>query len=665
VSLILLRWVFFASALSPKDYASWAQETFTAIRKALGGEALPNPYFIDFPKGVPKNTEKFWWELIMGAEHPRDAAINFVLTGNLLGIPGYGELRHTYEEMVARHKAHIGDGRKLSVLEPTSYEEMVYHLVREVGESTVPVSADMRDVYRQLLREVDLETVAVPRTKEALALFNEEAVRRGFAHVLNVPTATDVLRLAVAMSGGDVSLQEKPRFRFSRQERRALLFALNKANINTDDIGRRLGEFKALFHALHPFEARMKPLVTERVGEIIQRAMSGNLPMSRQGRINMAMAVNDVATALPLFTAGEMWRSADWLLRTVDEKAAKALLVAFAESAPQVAGSVLLATLQQLLNRHADSAPRRFVTKSGRFHTETVDPRKPIKQKLVGKLALIVENEMRRRLAGVNLVVADELANVALPMSNRQTEEGFVSLPRGSRFAIPMGKQDDLRLFLSWVQKPSTRDADLDLSVAVLDEEFRTVALVNYNSLRGDGLRHSGDRTSARPPDGAFEAVDVDFREFSNGVFYVMPIVQSYQGDVFDDLADVRFGFMRRNPKDGGQPFEPSTVETSYRLTATGRNVFPSVVKFEKGKAEFCFINLSGRGRVAGTIHDAMEHLMELAKKEAQTTYLTVGWLASLTNPNAEAVSFGLGGDVTYTPATISELFSATPSPRG
>jgi hypothetical protein len=68
-----------------------------------------------------------------------------------------------------------------------------------------------------------------------------------------VDTATDVLRLAAALSGGDIALRERTRLRrFTRRERRFLLALLERAPNLDDDVARRRERFKRLLHDLHP-----------------------------------------------------------------------------------------------------------------------------------------------------------------------------------------------------------------------------------------------------------------------------------------------------------------------------------------------------------------------------------------------------------------------------
>src|SRR5690606_35352948 len=74
---------------------------------------------------------------------------------------------------------------------------------------------------------------------------------------ISIRSATDVLRLAVAMSDGDVSMREKSKFRvFTRRERRFLLKNLNGASSLEEDMARDTEKWKRLMKYLHPNDYR-------------------------------------------------------------------------------------------------------------------------------------------------------------------------------------------------------------------------------------------------------------------------------------------------------------------------------------------------------------------------------------------------------------------------
>jgi hypothetical protein len=114
----------------------------------------------------------------------------------------------------------------------------------------------------------------------------------------------------------------------------------------------------------------------------------------------------------------------------------------------------------------------------------------------------------------VDLAVIDaELTGLVAPYTERTAARALVTLTRGSTRPLPAGRH--LRLFCHWTETAGGPRVDLDLSVAFYNQAWRHVATCDYTSLRVDGAVHSGDLTSAPPPGGSSEFVDLDVDELA------------------------------------------------------------------------------------------------------------------------------------------------------
>jgi hypothetical protein len=127
---------------------------------------------------------------------------------------------------------------RLKVLQPATpatlgeiFAELVARPARWTGEQR----EDALFLVRRLGRDIDLSTVAFKENMVHLAVQCLEAGIQA-----RVGTATDVLRLAVGMSDGDVALREPSRLRsFKRTERRFLVSLLERATHLEEDLARR------------------------------------------------------------------------------------------------------------------------------------------------------------------------------------------------------------------------------------------------------------------------------------------------------------------------------------------------------------------------------------------------------------------------------------------
>jgi hypothetical protein len=108
-------------------------------------------------------------------------------------------------------------------------------------------------------------------------------------------------------------------------------------------------------------------------------------------------------------------------------------------------------------------------------------------------------------------------------------------LPRGSRTRVD-GKV--LRFFAYWRQ--SSERTDFDLSAVLLDEDFGYLGHVSWTNFGEDGAVYSGDIVDA--PDGATEFIDIALDTV--GAAYVVPQVNVFASEGFDDVAESLFGWM-------------------------------------------------------------------------------------------------------------------------
>jgi hypothetical protein len=174
-----------------------------------------------------------------------------------------------------------------------------------------------------------------------------------------------------------------------------------------------------------------------------------------------------------------------------------------------------------------------------------------------------------------------------------------VTLPRGSVIGVPSGRF--VRLFLHWME--SDQNVDLDLSAAIFDADWRHIGTCDYTSLRwvADAAVHSGDFTSAPPPDGAAEFLDLDAEALAAaGARHVVTAVFSYNNVAFDDMAEAFAGVMVRDEApEAGAAFEPRTVEQRFDLGGRSRASVPFV--FDLSTRELRWLDMT-QG-VTGTHH--------------------------------------------------------------
>ncbi|MFF3444331.1 hypothetical protein [Streptosporangium sp. NPDC002721] len=632
-----------------------------AVRHLVGDHVQHNAYFIDFPKNVP-DTLKFWVGLMReamldpaGAKAVRSPALN------LLALPRYGRYQHTYADLLGAHAELIAlAGDRVTVLElGASLESEARELYLSMAGSEVPPSAEDLAALRSLAAFGADELERIPM-RENRAVINEARLAAG--RPLLVDTVTDVLRLACGCSGGDVTLATPTRFRsFSRAERRALLGALDEvaSPAGLGDVPRYRERWKRLGERLHPGEHPKFP----RAAQVFEVARGVRRARGLDSRVEAALSDGRTGEAVELLerAPGALLRRLDHLLRTGSP--ASAVLDAAERAAGGASGRVLLSLREHLQNRLAPAAGRVFVNRHGRAWA-TDDARSPIEEDVVSRAVAILDEEIIRRLPDPGTLVVDpEALDIALPLSAKAVAPGLGMLPRGSLSAVD---GELLRFFVHWRQ--SERRTDYDLSALMLDDSYGNPQHISWTNYGNDFAEYSGDLTEA--PDGASEFVNIRLAQAKRSI--IIPQVNIYDGEAFDEAAEAFFGYMTRDAEQEGMPFEPRTVRMKSDLRGAGRVALPLVfLRGDDGAWRVKWLHLYLKGypgfnqvegnRVTASLlvrsiverdHLRVRHLADLLRRKGSkgehTTY--IGLWAPADLPEGTRV---------YTPGTLHELIPA------
>ncbi|MEI5520244.1 TerD family protein [Streptomyces brasiliscabiei] len=647
------------SGLSGAAVLHTARRTLPIVRELVGDHVRHNSYFIDFPANVP-DTEEFWARCVaraLGDEKAREGVLTQLANGvlDLLSLPTYGRYQHTYEEMLAAQDELIASaGDRVTVLHlGGDLDDELTALYLALAGSTTPLGEEHLGDLGVLARRCALgpQPERIP-VRENRAVVNE--ARLGVGTDLLLDTVTDVLRLACALSGGDVTLQEPTRFRkLSRPVRRGLLAGLDAvvaANpAKLADVHAHREPFKRLGERLHPHEYPRWP----HAAEVFAVARGEKEARSFDSQVERLLDAFDVAGAATLLKSapGKLFRALDLLLRIAADRAERDAVVAAAvEAAPRVSGRVLLSVREHFHNRARESGELRvFVNRRGRAWVAP-DDRPPVPDADRDRLVAALDAELRGRLPVPDRLLLDpEVLDVALPLSGRATAAGLGVLPRGSVSEVD---GERLRFFVYW--KETEHRTDYDLSALLLHSDYSTDAWLSYTSLTAIGGRHSGDVTEA--PDGASEFIDLTLDRV-RGTF-VVPQVNIYAGEGFEEVEESFFGFMLRDGEQKGRPFEPRTVRMKSELRGVGRVALPLAFRRgDDGRWRAKWLHLYLKGVSAGNrVEENQASVSKLVRAVMEREQLTVGYLADLMSGDATVMDLWDGGAVPDGPVTYIGL---------
>jgi hypothetical protein len=531
------------------------------------------------------------------------------------------------------------------------------------------------------------ETMAIAIARLVQISPNPAAMMRDVAS--HVRTATDVLRVAAVLMGGNAGLVEPMQLgSIRRRLRRTLLEALEQLPLEqvVEDMLRHVPLWKRVGERLHPFE-HVAQLTNTAIafavvrGTQLSRVSFGDRlrdaarlhPFLRvdgdrlrgtrwAGPIEAALRAKNPRAALARLThrPGELLRRADHLVRLSQLHQIDALqtILKAVELAAQKGAPAMMLTLAGHVARRGRPWPRRvFFPKGEVLRAFAVpDQRTPLRADasavIVGAIRkqLMLRAEQRKQFP--RAVIDRALVDLLVPIAERAASPSKLAWPRGSELPVPDGQT--LRLFLHWEEPPNAR-VDLDLSVALYDASWRHVGTCDFTNLVvGDRAAvHSGDLTSAPSPLGASEFVDLHLERLAMlGAAHAVMVVFAYNSVPFDRLTHGFAGIMQ-SPAEG-QYFDPRAVMQRFDLRGRSVITVPLTIDLALRRLRWLDVHIASQGDMhqVGGYRAALAHIgrdfADLLSTQARPTLWDVACLHAAARANVVYVRERDGSLATY-----------------
>lgn len=613
--------ITYISSLSNVAAKELSTEIVNTVKEIKGSHVNHNVYFIDFPNNVP-DTIEFWSSLVTKTYGEGNEEL---WNGNLLKLDDYGKYLHSYDEMVAHHEKFIDseDQTFTNLNLGGSLEDEALKLYTSLATSKVPANGDDLELLKRLA-EVCLECQQPEKipVRENKAVVNSVRVQFGFPIIAD--TVTDVLRLAAYLSDSDVTLNTKPKFKaFPNKTRKLLLQALDDIVSENEnklgDVYKNRESFKRLFYRLNTTRGKY-----DNAYRVLEYAVNG-VNTSFESKLEKALEDYDIRGAVKILenNPGLFVRSLNRLL--LRSRVFSGDLEVISESLGKVLSNVstpvIIGLRQYLSNRSTQKTYRIFINKNGTG--KVIEDTQPVLHEAVlSRVVKKIDDEVLSRIPEGTYVVSRDMLNVALPLSNKQTNDGFGVLPRGSSDAF---KAEFLRFFTYW--KQNKHHTDFDLSALMLDKDFNQVGQLSYTNLREVGGVHSGDITNA--PNGASEFIELEVGKV--GGKYIVPQVNVFSGEGFTEVDESFFGYMAQTLDQKGLPFEPKTVKTKAEMRGESRIALPLIFINDGQTWSVKWLNafIKGYGWGNQTENNALT-TAAIVRSIVETEYVKVGYLVNL-----------------------------------
>lgn len=575
--------------LSESDLTSFYQELIPILKKMRGAHRQFNPIYPNFPKQVMDASE---FELYFNAlVHYWSAFLQDVGVMNETILPVYEKKeRLLLSEKVKLDLIDLGDEKDFESIFTT-----LLSVKSSISQSDKDVISWFVDFYSD--KVTDLLPAQIPM-KENLGLIaglllNKTSSAAKLSSV--VKTATDVLRIAVAFSKGDVSLAENTKFaKFKRKERRFLLGLLESCGNIEEDMLRYSNVWIKLGEILHPGEYAAK---FPKAFQAFNKIRNGIKIKTFNSNVEFSLGTGDVKGATKLLSnrPGDFARRLDHLIRSSDKKGMISVTKGFLKVADKVSTPVLLQVYSHFKNR--ESVGSRVVFPKGALAKMQVLPN--TLPKIDGDFCSQFSDEVRdvlvKRFAEkgkLGKVYLDSgLKDYLVPFSQRSAAKALKTIVRGSKIDLD-DDYDTIRFFVWW--KNGDQRTDIDLTAGILDENWSYKSDISYYNLKDFAGCHSGDITDA--PKGAAEFIDISMdRVLKNGGRYIVMSVYCFTSQSFCDLPECFAGWMGRKSAQSGEIFEAKTVKNRIDIAADTRVSIPLVIDCLERKVIWCDIGLKQR----------------------------------------------------------------------
>ena len=438
---------------------------------------------------------------------------------------------------------------------------------------------------------------------------------------LPVKTPTDVLRIAVHLSGGNISLPKVPRRevrtnrwsrstsynvardkfkfkKFKRKERKYLLGLLEKTNCDPKEMILKNQRWVRLGEILHPMEYKnLYPKAANAFNKIRNEKVQ-----SWYGMLNEAFNVS-LEKGLKVLSQrpGEFSRRIDWLVRKYPDNL-DLILTYLNDVLKGTSNKVLFEVYGHFENRLEPVNNRSIMIKGARKRTSlpslpAFSPR--VVETIHSKLFETLKGKFSTLDQLGNCWIDEELKKIPLPTNMRSMNFSAKPVIRGQRVPLDNPDAKVIRPFVHWFDKDGHED--LDLSVTFVRKKSSEV--LSFSNMRVGKSCHSGDVRHRRGA--CAEYIDIDMKDaISRGFQYAVLDVRNFNGRGLNTV-ECMFGVMEREHPESNKTWLPETISNCQSLESESVNTLIAIIDLETKEYIMLDIDSSGitaRGDVKNTL---------------------------------------------------------------
>ena len=427
-----------------------------------------------------------------------------------------------------------------------------------------------------------------------------------------VKTVTDVLRIAVYLSDGDISLPKVPakmiresawttkrienpareEFKFAnftRKERRFILTLLERTNCDVSEAVLKSSRWIRLGERLHPGEYKNQfPKSFE-----FFNSLRNEKVRSWFSSVNKAFD-SSLEEGLKKLSErpGEFFRRLDYLIRSNSNQ--KDLVLKYMNQiGHKVSNKVLFEAYEHFEKRNVDNNNRSIMIKGARNRYKLPDL-KALSEHTINSVQNSIKKSLLKKFSELNSLgkvwVDEELKNIPMPKNMRSLSSSLKPIIRGQRTSIGNQNAPVVRAFVHWFDEYGNQDVDLTCVLYGKDK----VAHVGWNGGHNKSYgTYSGDIRHRRGA--CAEYVDIKIEAAINeGFKYAVIDANNFTGRPFHTVDECVVGYMERETPEETKHFVPATIAGCMRLQNESSSTLVSVIDLET--REYIHLDIDRRG---------------------------------------------------------------------
>lgn len=423
--------------------------------------------------------------------------------------------------------------------------------------------------------------------ENAMQVFSEivQDEKRRAATKIMIADATDVIRLAVAMSGGNIQEWGTTRFKsFSRGIRRVLMGLLEESKNLEQDVSQHQEVWKRFFATLHPSDFKML-----KVNFVYDKLYNG--------KIKTFSSIVDAHLQTKNYDVFEYlaYRPGEFLRRFM------AVYDVFGNDAVNTFVLVMKnLSVRQLLwfKRYITTLNTRkkmvYTPKGNWAKIQISDNKRVIDAKSAEILCSKINETIAHKIKQVypqGFNVADKMSEVKLA-SNGQYMSHY---GRGTAFDIP----ENIKFFRLASYWQNDRHCWFDVGVNYFTEDWTAVGATCWNSTHlGKWSIFSGDPMNSSELKGrACQMIDIYPQQRPANVRYGVWNILAYSNIAFSESSEVLGTLQWGEEPETGKLYEPSRAQLVFNLKNNAKTSYLAVIDFKENK--LIYLDLGMRGNVS------------------------------------------------------------------